>query len=570
MQLPFTINLKQLTGTLILLMAVSLSYAQFYGPPGGINYQAVARDTNGFPKSNCPNLNVKFTIWDSITSGSILFTETHNQVSTNKYGLFNLVIGKADSINFDTINWVIGKKFLEVSIDSGGTGFYTMPRTQMMSVPYALHARTSLISFANWSISGNETDNTHFLGTVNGYDLIFKTNSAERMRISANGNIGIGSTSPTAPLTIQPLPSAGNEIEFVSSGNNADIHANSQFNIGSLSSVNLLTNGSNRLHISNIGNIGIGTSSPTAMLEVAGQIKINGGSPGLGKVLTSDAAGLATWTTPGFPYTLGDGLSVSGTTINSVWSTSGTDIYNNNTGNVGIGTSTPDGELEVVSTNTNVPRGILSTHYSNSSVHDAHIWLRKARGTLGSPSAVQNGDEIGAIKFRGYNNGNGFHTNDQTEIVAVATENFTSTANGSYLKFMTTPNGSANGLERLRIDQSGNLNITGNSNELNRTSTGNANLIPLAYASVSSNGNVNASTGNFTSSNFWDNTNNRYKIKIVGENYTSSGYITMVTLSGTNAKVETSDDGSGNLIITVWSPTNFKIQSDLHFITYKP
>ncbi|MCG3166064.1 MAG: hypothetical protein POELPBGB_01840 [Bacteroidia bacterium] len=46
------------------------------------------------------------------------------------------------------------------------------------------------------------------------------------------------------------------------------------------------------------GNVGLGTSSPTAQLEVAGQVKITGGSPGNGKVLTSDANGLATWQTP--------------------------------------------------------------------------------------------------------------------------------------------------------------------------------------------------------------------------------------------------------------------------------
>lgn len=43
------------------------------------------------------------------------------------------------------------------------------------------------------------------------------------------------------------------------------------------------------------GNVGIGTTSPGAKLEVNGQIKITGGTPGAGKVLTSDAAGLAAW-----------------------------------------------------------------------------------------------------------------------------------------------------------------------------------------------------------------------------------------------------------------------------------
>ena len=45
----------------------------------------------------------------------------------------------------------------------------------------------------------------------------------------------------------------------------------------------------------NNGNVGIGTSTPSAKLEVNGQVKITGGTPAAGQVLTSDAAGLATW-----------------------------------------------------------------------------------------------------------------------------------------------------------------------------------------------------------------------------------------------------------------------------------
>jgi hypothetical protein len=43
------------------------------------------------------------------------------------------------------------------------------------------------------------------------------------------------------------------------------------------------------------GNVGIGTENPSAKLEVAGQIKITGGSPGEGKLLTSDNNGTASW-----------------------------------------------------------------------------------------------------------------------------------------------------------------------------------------------------------------------------------------------------------------------------------
>ena len=43
------------------------------------------------------------------------------------------------------------------------------------------------------------------------------------------------------------------------------------------------------------GNVGIGTTSPGARLDVNGQIRIRGGGPAAGRVLTSDANGLATW-----------------------------------------------------------------------------------------------------------------------------------------------------------------------------------------------------------------------------------------------------------------------------------
>ena len=68
------------------------------------------------------------------------------------------------------------------------------------------------------------------------------------------------------------------------------------------------------------GNVGIGTTNPGAALEINGQIKITGGTPGASKVLTSDAAGLATWQAASAAMTYpGSGVAVS---TGSAWTTS--------------------------------------------------------------------------------------------------------------------------------------------------------------------------------------------------------------------------------------------------------
>ncbi len=72
------------------------------------------------------------------------------------------------------------------------------------------------------------------------------------------------------------------------------------------------------------GNVGIGTTEPGAKLEVAGQVKITGGSPGAKKVLTSDVSGLASWQTPAGG---GDGTPTGGIIMYSgAWNFDGTGL----------------------------------------------------------------------------------------------------------------------------------------------------------------------------------------------------------------------------------------------------
>ncbi len=125
------------------------------------------------------------------------------------------------------------------------------------------------------------------------------------------GNVGIGTKSPQGKLDIAAGTAAGygsrdtsiffhrtdlptsfaNRITNSFSGNPPDTTMNFEL-------TNSAGNGyTNVMMLRGDGNVGIGTASPGAKLEIGsgGQIKITGGSPGANKVLTSDAAGLASW-----------------------------------------------------------------------------------------------------------------------------------------------------------------------------------------------------------------------------------------------------------------------------------
>ena len=104
--------------------------------------------------------------------------------------------------------------------------------------------------------------------------------------------VGIRTTAPNKPLSIKGSGSNSEWIQFKLEDGTNKWHINNQGGV-----LNFVESGvaANRLVLAPGGNIGIGTASPGAKLEVNGQIKITGGSPGAGKVLTSDATGTATW-----------------------------------------------------------------------------------------------------------------------------------------------------------------------------------------------------------------------------------------------------------------------------------
>ena len=119
--------------TALAMACVSIVSAQ---APAQIKYQGVARDAAGNTINN-GTLIVFFEIHDVSPTGTVIYSETHNGVVTNQFGLFSVSIGSVTPIG-PTV-FAGGNEYLEVSIDFG-SGMTSMGTSQMLSVPYAIYA----------------------------------------------------------------------------------------------------------------------------------------------------------------------------------------------------------------------------------------------------------------------------------------------------------------------------------------------------------------------------------------------------------------------------------------------
>ncbi|MEK8179230.1 tail fiber domain-containing protein [Flavobacterium buctense] len=167
--------------------------------------------------------------------------------------------------------------------------------------------------------STNSTDRLFVIGNAidaNNNDIVDTTERSDAMVVLKNGNIGVGISTPQNKLhfhnptgfeTFMQLTNSvtgsaatdGVVLGNTVAGGEAGIvnQENSNFYLFSgLAGEGQLTIGGN-------GNVGIGTfaigAPPQAKFHVLGSIRMEDGSQAAGKVLTSDANGTGTWTTPG-------------------------------------------------------------------------------------------------------------------------------------------------------------------------------------------------------------------------------------------------------------------------------
>ncbi len=168
---------------LLLLSAFFISFLTVAQIPQGISYQAIALNGAGTPVVSS-NVRVKLSILDTSATGTVLYSETQLK-TTNPQGLFNLTIGQGTVVSgvFASINWGTNSKFLKVEMDAtGGTTYTPVGTTQLLSVPYAMHAGTVA------SIAGNSSINDDIIENKSS-TLFFDDYSASKV-FAFSGNTG--------------------------------------------------------------------------------------------------------------------------------------------------------------------------------------------------------------------------------------------------------------------------------------------------------------------------------------------------------------------------------------------
>jgi hypothetical protein len=309
------------------------------------------------------------------------------------------------------------------------------------------------------------TNQENTTANANSGAFILQTGAAERLRITAAGLVGIGTSAPSANLHVAgtaikvdgsstaTVNLNGSAYGMVSAG--ADLYLETA---GAGNQVIFRRGGTEFARFDASGRLGIGTTSPSAPLAFAD----TAGTAG-------DPSKIALFSAVGIPLY---GFGVSANQLDYV--TGGSHVFYSRTGSVSsekarltsdgkflVGTSTARANffnttITSLSQVESSGEGLATasfTHNANSTT-GAAVVLAKTRGTaVGSTTIVQNGDGIGSIYFQG---------SDGTEFVEAATiqclVDGTPGTNDmpGRLVFSVTQDGSASPTGRMRISNDGN------------------------------------------------------------------------------------------------------------------
>ena len=138
-----TLNTNKLIIIWIIIGVLSVGFMQAQAPQK-MSYQAVIRDGSGELVTNS-NIGIQVSILQGIPGGTAVYVE-RNFPTTNENGLVSLEIGNGTVVSgsFEDINWAEGPYFIYTETDlQGGSNYMLSHTSELLSVPYALHAQTA-------------------------------------------------------------------------------------------------------------------------------------------------------------------------------------------------------------------------------------------------------------------------------------------------------------------------------------------------------------------------------------------------------------------------------------------
>jgi hypothetical protein len=327
--------------------------------PQSFNYQGVARNETGVPYASQP-ISIKLSIHTGSANGTVEYSETRT-VQTNQFGLFTIQIGSDGATditgNFGAIKWAEGSKYLQTEISVDNKPYIDLGTTQMVSVPYAIHSqqarqivfpfdttvyfdKSNVLAIRNQATTAFQTMVLESVGGNALYAHSTKTNAIVGQSDSKNTSAIVGLAVNDSAIGVTGNVGAYNIGGAGVSGSGSrwgiGVKGNSDYRPGvqgfSLDSAGVMGISKNKVGVSGIsetgrggvhGRAGVNTSiyqfgvmgeawgNSTGVLAksnsasanaliVDGKLRIlnNGSTPGVGKVLTSDEAGNATWQQP--------------------------------------------------------------------------------------------------------------------------------------------------------------------------------------------------------------------------------------------------------------------------------
>ncbi len=237
-------------------------------------------------------------------------------------------------------------------------------------------------------LQDNTSSDNHYLNGNNGEFriqttgfLTLRPGNAESVRFLANGNVGIGTTSPAYPLEVNGIIKTSSSFL----GTTAIVQKVTALDANGIQFTN--NGGSEKMRITDVGNVGIGTTSPAEKLTVSGDANVTG----------KFAIGIAAVHPTIDFYNQGTAYFNGSTTVDDNL------IVTN--GNVGIGTTSPSAKLDIIDSglstmfrlsnteaNATTKYGaILGRHYTNAEENVTGMLITSNSSATGGTVSIGGG-----------------------------------------------------------------------------------------------------------------------------------------------------------------------------------